>query len=229
MKTKTIVAVAIMLGLLARTAFSQPSAYEDAARMQQLEEQRRRVQEMDRKLEALRQEAETTNMLLRRNQRPTPPVFSTDGTALTLGTPGWEEDQAQRRRLQYLQNQALDLERRRIEALEAIARSVATSNDENTRVQRGGPESVSVTTGQVGKAATYDQVFDQSYNQAVAEFPWMSDKNSSQFRRMQEVDRILESTGSPLYFNPQKPYIVAQIVAFEGVEKRFGTNKKSKK
>ena len=57
--------------------------------------------------------------------------------------------------------------------------------------------------------------YESSLARAQQEFPWMADVNSLRFRRAKEINGQLERMKSPLFHNPDKPYIVAHMVEFE--------------
>lgn len=57
--------------------------------------------------------------------------------------------------------------------------------------------------------------YESSLARAQQEFPWLADPNSPRFRRAKEINGQLERLKSPLFNNPEKPYIVAHMVEFE--------------
>lgn len=62
---------------------------------------------------------------------------------------------------------------------------------------------------------SYDRAFDASESRAKKEFPWVADSASPFYQRMLEVDAELERLKIPLFNHPDKPYILAHIVAHE--------------
>jgi hypothetical protein len=64
-------------------------------------------------------------------------------------------------------------------------------------------------------AATYDEGFTKSEKQAVDLYPFAADPNSEGGKRMLEIEESLKATRDPLYADPEKPLIIAQMVAKE--------------
>ncbi len=65
------------------------------------------------------------------------------------------------------------------------------------------------------KAAAYEAAFSVSDAKAVELYDFASDPNSEGSKRMLEIDDALKANGDPLYNDPNKPLIIAQMVAKE--------------
>ncbi|MGH7945136.1 MAG: hypothetical protein ACREH8_15625 [Opitutaceae bacterium] len=61
----------------------------------------------------------------------------------------------------------------------------------------------------------YNRAFDESEARAKKEFYWMADPTSPFFQRAQAIDTELKKFKIPLFDHPDKPYIIAHIVAHE--------------
>jgi hypothetical protein len=57
--------------------------------------------------------------------------------------------------------------------------------------------------------------FDASEAKAVEFYPFYADTNSPAAKRMKEIEATLKATDDPLYFSPNKPLKLAQMVAAE--------------
>lgn len=68
---------------------------------------------------------------------------------------------------------------------------------------------------QVEAQTTYASKFQASESRAVELYPQASDANSDLGKRMVEIEQALEETGDPLFTNPDKPLIIAQMAAAE--------------
>jgi hypothetical protein len=68
---------------------------------------------------------------------------------------------------------------------------------------------------QIQQAQAYDRGFVASENQAKALYDFASNPESPGGKRMQEIEAAMEQTGDPLYFSPEKPLRIAQMVALE--------------
>jgi hypothetical protein len=64
-------------------------------------------------------------------------------------------------------------------------------------------------------AAKYDADFDASEAKAAEFYPFVSDSNSPAAKRMKEIEETLKATDDPLYYSPNKPLKLAQMVAAE--------------
>jgi hypothetical protein len=65
------------------------------------------------------------------------------------------------------------------------------------------------------EAAAYNAAFSASEAKANALYPFTSDLSSAGAKRMIEIDNALSANGDPLFADPNKPLIVAQMVAKE--------------
>ena len=64
-------------------------------------------------------------------------------------------------------------------------------------------------------AAKYDSDFDQAAAQAVDLYPFAADTKSPAGKRMAQIEADLKRLNDPLYYSPQKPLKIAQMVAAE--------------
>lgn len=64
-------------------------------------------------------------------------------------------------------------------------------------------------------AAKYDADFDASEAKASELYAFVSDPASAAAKRMKEIEATLKATEDPLYFHPNKPLKLAQMVAAE--------------
>ena len=120
----------------------------------------------------------------------------------------------QRRKLEEV-SRKLDVVQRELEGA-AIARrraeDEARENRERDWLRRSYEQSKSAESS---RPATYDQKFEASLAKAQKEFPWMNDPNSPFFQRVSELDAQIGKLRIPLFAHPDKPYIIAHIVALE--------------
>ncbi len=68
---------------------------------------------------------------------------------------------------------------------------------------------------QVAKAQKYDADFDASNAKAVDLYPFASDPATAGHKRMAQIDAQLKANDDPLYYSPNKPLKLAQMVAAE--------------
>jgi hypothetical protein len=61
----------------------------------------------------------------------------------------------------------------------------------------------------------YFQEFNASQSKASGLYNFLSDDKSAGFARAREIDQQLEANGDPTHWNPNKPLIIAQMVAAE--------------
>lgn len=61
----------------------------------------------------------------------------------------------------------------------------------------------------------YDRQFEASKTQAVESYPFVSEPDSEAAKRMQEIDAEMEQSKDPTFHDPNKPLIIAQMVAKE--------------
>lgn len=64
-------------------------------------------------------------------------------------------------------------------------------------------------------AAKYDADFDASAKRASELYEFAADPKSEGAIRMREIDAALKDTNDPLYFSPNKPLVIAQMVGRE--------------
>ena len=75
--------------------------------------------------------------------------------------------------------------------------SAAAANDEQLKKQR------------------YFQEFNESQRKATSLYAFLTDNKSAGFARAREIDKQVEDNKDPLYWDPNKPLIIAQMVAAE--------------
>src|ERR1019366_6239096 len=75
-----------------------------------------------------------------------------------------------------------------------------TSNQSKTKAER---------------EAAYDRAFDASEEKAIRLYDFVSDPNSVGRKRMLEIEADLLANDDPLYYDPNKPLIIAQMVGKE--------------
>jgi len=63
--------------------------------------------------------------------------------------------------------------------------------------------------------ATYNQQFDASHKRATELYDFATDPKSEGAQRMVEIEEALRQAGDPLYTSPNKPLVIAQMVARE--------------
>jgi hypothetical protein len=68
---------------------------------------------------------------------------------------------------------------------------------------------------QLTQAAEYENAFTASETRAAQFYPFAADPNSPLGQRMVEIEESLQALGDPLYNDPNKPLIIAQMVAKE--------------
>ena len=61
----------------------------------------------------------------------------------------------------------------------------------------------------------YDQAFDEAQAKAESLYDFVKQADSEAFKRMAEIDGQLSENKDPLYNDPAKPLIIAQMVAKE--------------
>lgn len=61
----------------------------------------------------------------------------------------------------------------------------------------------------------YDTKFDAAQSKAAELYDFVRDANGAEAKRMLEIDAELKESGDPLYADPEKPLILAQMVARE--------------
>lgn len=69
--------------------------------------------------------------------------------------------------------------------------------------------------GATQQAAAYDRQFADSEARAAEFYPFVSDKDSPLRQRMIEIEESLEALSDPLFHDPNKPLLIAQMVAKE--------------
>lgn len=62
---------------------------------------------------------------------------------------------------------------------------------------------------------TYRTKIEESKSRAVELYSFVTDRESAEVRRMEEIDRELKENGDPLFHSPDKPLRLAQMVAAE--------------
>jgi len=65
------------------------------------------------------------------------------------------------------------------------------------------------------KQQDFDSKWTESQSKAVEFYDFVKDGNSEQSKRMTEIDGMLKANNDPLFFDPEKPFILAQMVARE--------------
>lgn len=68
---------------------------------------------------------------------------------------------------------------------------------------------------QLTQAAEYETAFTASETRAAQFYPFAADPSSPLGQRMVEIEESLQALGDPLYNDPNKPLIIAQMVAKE--------------
>lgn len=64
-------------------------------------------------------------------------------------------------------------------------------------------------------ASEYDAKFDAAQSKAAELYDFVRDANGAEAKRMLEIDARLKDSGDPLYSDPEKPLILARMVARE--------------
>ena len=70
-------------------------------------------------------------------------------------------------------------------------------------------------TAESKAASEYDAQFDAAQSKAAGLYEFVGNADSAEAKRMLEIDAQLKASGDPLYSDPEKPLILAQMVARE--------------
>lgn len=132
------------------------------------------------------------------------------------------EDQ-DRRHERWLQHEQLELERRRVAALEAEAQAkIASQHQVELRLREIKTEYDAKLEAALVKmryqerqrlTAQYNLAYDASEARANREFSFSADPKHPGFRMMAAIDRDLDDKNDPLFRDPNKPYIIAKMAS----------------
>lgn len=104
----------------------------------------------------------------------------------------------------------------RVDRTEELQQKISELEARLSQFETSNPQPKNPTADQAKrKAAEYDAAFTASENRAMELYDFLSDPKSEGRIRIAEIDEALRVNGDPLYYDPNKPLIIAQMVAKE--------------
>jgi hypothetical protein len=113
---------------------------------------------------------------------------------------------------EYAVQAELDRRRRNEEGSRLLSNPVPSTNGKAGDSTSGTPDQDKV---EAERETAYDRTFDASEEKAIRLYDFVSDPNSTGRKRMLKIEADLLANDDPLYYDPNKPLIIAQMVAKE--------------
>lgn len=113
---------------------------------------------------------------------------------------------------EYAVQAELDRQKRNAEGARILSNLVSSTNGKAGDSTSGTPVQ---NKGEAEREAAYDRAFDISDAEAVRLYDFVSDPNSVGHKRMLEIEADLLAKNDPIYYDPNKPLIIARMVAAE--------------